>query len=74
MSNTFLPSCVYPEEVLHHLLGSKGEQPILASSKEAAAATTVAAGGSKSYATTPRLKTGIQVAENDGGANMHHRN
>ena len=32
---TFLPSCVYPVEVLHHLLGAKDELHVLASSKQA---------------------------------------
>ena len=33
-----------------------------------------AAEGPKVLATTPRLKTGIQVAQNDRGAKAHHHN
>ena len=33
-----------------------------------------AAGGPKVLGTTPWLKTGIQVAQNDRGAKAHHRN
>ena len=64
-----LPSWVYPVEVLHHFLGAKGEQHILApaSSKQQAAT-----GDPKVLAMTPWLKTGIQVAQNNRGANTHH--
>ena len=45
-----------PVEVLHHLLGSKDEQHVLA---------TAAAAARKLFATAPRLKTSIHVAQND---------
>ena len=67
MSNTFLPSWVYAVEVLHHLLGSKDKQHILAAASKRAAA-----GGPKFLATAPWLKTGLQVAQNDRGAKAHH--
>ena len=38
MSYTFLPSWVHPMEVLHNLLGSKGERHVLAAATAARAA------------------------------------
>ena len=65
----WLPSWVYPVKVLHHLLGAKDELHFLASSKQQQAA---AAEGPKVLVTTAWLKTGIQVAQNDRGAQVHH--
>ena len=69
-----LPSWVYPVEVLHHLLGSKGGQHVLAAaaSSSSSSSSSKQAGYPKVLATAPWLKTGIQVAHSDQGANAHH--
>ena len=70
-----LPSWVYPVEVLHHLLGSKGGQHVLAaaaSSSSSSSSSSKQAGDPKVLATALWLKTGIQVPQNDQGANAHH--
>ena len=64
------PSWVYPVEVLHHLLGTTGEQHVLAAA--ASSKQQQAADAPKVLATTTRLKTGIQVAQTDWGAKPHH--
>ena len=51
-------------------LGAKAEQHVLAS--RSSSQRQQATGAQKVFATTPRLKTGIQVAQNDRGANAHH--
>ena len=68
-----LPSWVYPVEVLHNLLGAKGEQHVLAATA-ARSSSKQQAEGPKVLATTPWLKTGIQIAQNDQGAKAHHHN
>ena len=53
---SILPSWVYPVEVLHHPLGSKGEPHVLASSSSSSSKQ--ATGGPKVLATTRWVKTG----------------
>ena len=70
-SSVLVRVLIYPVQVLHHFLGSKDELHVLAAAAIAAAAA-AAAGAQKVLATTPRLKTGIQVTQNDRRANAHH--
>ena len=65
---SWLPSWVYPVEVLHHLLGSRAEQHVLASNSKQQQS-----GGPNLLGATPQLKTGVQVAQSDRGAGAHHR-
>ena len=72
-SSVLVPVLIYPVEVLHHLLGAKDEQHVLAATAAAASSSKQQqAEGPKVLVATPWLKTGIQVAQNDRGANAHH--
>ena len=62
----------YPVEVLHHLLGAKGEQHVLAAASSKQQQQQQQAEGRKVLVITAWLKTGIQVAQNDRRAKAHH--
>ena len=72
----YLPSWVYAVDVLHHLLGAKAELHVLAAAASSSSSSSSSSKqqGPKVLATTPRLKTSIQVAQNDRGSKPHHHN